>query len=145
MASKIDPFVDLLGKVPDAKIAELSGLQESTVAAYRRERDIPAPGEEPEADEPEPDAGAGDGSDEEQDKKPEPAPAPKKATVAKPEPKVQPKCIRIKRGCRPFLRHPVTKRSWRLRPGDVLRTGAEIAAVLEHAPKAWEPYPPVRE
>lgn len=42
MASKIDPFVDQLGKVPDAEIATLSGLTESKVASLRQKLEIPA-------------------------------------------------------------------------------------------------------
>jgi hypothetical protein len=35
-ASKLDPFMHLLGKVPDERIAEMAGLAVSTVEAVRR-------------------------------------------------------------------------------------------------------------
>ena len=40
--SKLDPFVDLLGKVPDAEVAELAGVTSENVRAFRRRHSIEA-------------------------------------------------------------------------------------------------------
>lgn len=40
--SKLDPFVDLLGKVPDAEVAELAGVTSENVRAFRRRHSIDA-------------------------------------------------------------------------------------------------------
>jgi hypothetical protein len=40
--SKVDPFVDQLGKVPDTEIAKLAGVTPENVRAYRKRRGIPA-------------------------------------------------------------------------------------------------------
>ncbi|MFT7519438.1 MAG: hypothetical protein ACI9MC_001579 [Kiritimatiellia bacterium] len=43
-ASKIDPHVHMLGKVPDRQISKLAGVTVNAVAAYRRRRGISAVG-----------------------------------------------------------------------------------------------------
>ncbi len=40
--SKLDPFVELLGKVPDAEVAELAGVTSENVRAFRRRHSIDA-------------------------------------------------------------------------------------------------------
>lgn len=54
MASKLDPFLNLLGTVPDERIAEMAGLKPATVTAKRQELKIAAFGGAPEAPVPEP-------------------------------------------------------------------------------------------
>lgn len=51
MASKLQPFGHLLGKVPDDKIAEMAEVKPATVAAYRRDRGIDAPDKDADVDE----------------------------------------------------------------------------------------------
>jgi len=50
MASKIDPFAHLLGKIPDEKIAEMAGVKPATVANYRRDQGIDALDGQPDED-----------------------------------------------------------------------------------------------
>lgn len=59
MASKIDPYKHLLGKVDDEKIAEMAGVKPATVTAYRRDLEAQA-GEGSDAGE-----GAGDADGDE--------------------------------------------------------------------------------
>jgi len=40
--SKVDPFADQLGEVPDTEIAKLAGVTPENVRAYRKRRGIPA-------------------------------------------------------------------------------------------------------
>jgi hypothetical protein len=40
--SKVDPFIDQLGEVPDNEIAKLAGVTPENVRAYRKRRGIPA-------------------------------------------------------------------------------------------------------
>jgi hypothetical protein len=40
--SKVDPFIDQLGDVPDTEIAKLAGVTPENVRAYRKRRGIPA-------------------------------------------------------------------------------------------------------
>jgi hypothetical protein len=40
--SKVDPFIDQVGEVPDTKIAKLAGVTPENVRAYRKRRGIPA-------------------------------------------------------------------------------------------------------
>ena len=40
--SKVDPFFDQLGEVPDTEIAKLAGVTPENVRAYRKRRGIPA-------------------------------------------------------------------------------------------------------
>lgn len=40
--SKVDPFIDQLGEVPDTELAKLAGVTPENVRAYRKRRGIPA-------------------------------------------------------------------------------------------------------
>ncbi len=42
--SKLDPFLDKLGVLPDQEVAELAGVTVGNVRAFRYRHDIPAPG-----------------------------------------------------------------------------------------------------
>jgi hypothetical protein len=44
--SKIEPYANLLGKVPDKRIAEMAGVAETTVAAFRRKKGIAVAGDD---------------------------------------------------------------------------------------------------
>lgn len=112
----MDDYKDLLGNMPDEKVAEIAGVKAETVAGWRRKLEIPAfgGGEQSPAADPEPDP---------------------KAAPQKPEP--APSSVRVTRSA---IVRTADNRTWRLGFRDVY-SGERAAFLWERHRDLVEPYP----
>lgn len=127
MASKIDPFAHLLGKVTDEQIATLAGVALSTVTAYRRRLGVAVPQASADVEL------APDG-------------VPEEAVTCDVEPVIEdvepaPSCVRA-RASR-WLPRWLNGRPWRVGRRDVY-TGDEAAWLWEHHRDLVEIFPPTK-
>lgn len=130
-SSKMDDFRDLLGSVPDEKVAELADVRVETVAGWRKKLGIEAfsasdstADEEP--GETNPDRGTWD-LPPRMTEPAEPAPKPVKA----------PRCVRVTRTA---IIKRADNRTWRVRFRDVYH-GEEAAFLWERHRDLVEAYP----
>lgn len=131
--NRLGEFAELVGKVPDAKLAEMAGVTPEEVAAAREE----ARATEPEAPKveapPKPEA-------PKVEAKPEAPPKPENKVEPEPKSEPAPRLVRVLRGAQ--VRGP-DGRTWRLSFADVYKD--ERAAWLwEHHRALVEPYRPKR-